>query len=203
MWDYPQHEFCATHFIHGQAYTINRDGNVFIDKLGQLSIVGKTISHAETSLKKRFESVFSTMGGQNPSTFFDLSVGKLKSININIIGEAFAPGIHSLHPFSTISTALIQTGGIDTTGSLRSIKLIRNGSQSAELDFYDFLILATGSELSYFGHDKWKIFSPGLKNIEDATFIRGKILKAFEKAERIKNTQAIKKLMKCRITRAQ
>ena len=61
---------------------------------------------------------------------------------------------------------------------------------------YDFLILATGSELSYFGHDKWKIFSPGLKNIEDATFIRGKILKAFEKAERIKNTQAIKKLMK-------
>ena len=61
---------------------------------------------------------------------------------------------------------------------------------------YDFLILATGSELSYFGHDQWKKFSPGLKNIEDATFIRGKILKAFEKAERIKNTQVIKKLMK-------
>ena len=61
---------------------------------------------------------------------------------------------------------------------------------------YDFLILATGSELSYFGHDQWKKFSPGLKNIEDATFIRSKILKAFEKAERIKNNKAIKKLMK-------
>ena len=61
---------------------------------------------------------------------------------------------------------------------------------------YDFLILATGSELSYFGHNQWKKFSPGLKNIEDATFIRSKILKAFEKAERIKNNKAIKKLMK-------
>jgi len=52
--------------------------------------------------------------------------------------------------------------------------------------FYDFLILATGSELSYFGHEQWKNFSYGLKNIEDATFLRGKILKAFEKAEKNK-----------------
>ena len=51
---------------------------------------------------------------------------------------------------------------------------------------YDFLVLATGSELNYFGQDQWKKFSHGLKNIEDATFLRGKILKAFEKAERVK-----------------
>ena len=62
--------------------------------------------------------------------------------------------------------------------------------------FYDFLVLATGSEISYFGHDQWKSFSPGLKSIEDATFIRGKILKAFEKAERSKNKKEIDKLMK-------
>jgi len=61
---------------------------------------------------------------------------------------------------------------------------------------YDFLILATGSELSYFGYDHWKNFSHGLKNIEDAIFLRGKILKAFEKAERINNNKEIAKLMK-------
>ncbi len=61
---------------------------------------------------------------------------------------------------------------------------------------YDFLILATGSELNYFDHEQWKKFSHGLKNIEDATFLRGKILKAFEKAERITNKKAIEKLMK-------
>ena len=62
--------------------------------------------------------------------------------------------------------------------------------------FYDYLILATGSEVSYFGHDQWLKFSPGLKNLENATLIRGKILKAFEKAERINNAEAIEKLLK-------
>ena len=62
--------------------------------------------------------------------------------------------------------------------------------------FYDFLVLATGSELSYFGQDQWKNFSPGLKNIEDAIFLRGRILKAFEKAERLKNKKEIEKIMK-------
>ena len=62
--------------------------------------------------------------------------------------------------------------------------------------FYDFLVLATGSELSYFGNNQWHNFSPGLKNIEDATFLRGKILKAFEKAERSQNKKEIEKLMR-------
>ena len=121
-------------------YIINRDGNVFIDKLGQLSLIGKTLTEADDYLKKRFESVFSSLAGKQPEAFFDLTIGKLKSININIIGETSSPGIHSLHPFSTISTALIQSGGIKSTGSLRSIKLIRNNSEIAELDFYNFLI---------------------------------------------------------------
>ena len=62
--------------------------------------------------------------------------------------------------------------------------------------FYDFLVLATGSEPSYAGHDQWKNFSPCLKHINDATSIRGKILKAFEKAERVKNKNELNKFMK-------
>jgi len=61
---------------------------------------------------------------------------------------------------------------------------------------YDFLVIATGSEPSYFGHDQWKNFSYGLKNIKDATSMRTKILKAFEKAERVKNNNDLDKLMK-------
>ena len=61
---------------------------------------------------------------------------------------------------------------------------------------YDYLILATGSELSYFGQDQWKKFSLGLKNIENATLLRSKILQAFEKAERINDDKTINKLLK-------
>jgi NADH dehydrogenase len=49
---------------------------------------------------------------------------------------------------------------------------------------YDSLIVATGSQVSYFGHDDWKVWAPGLKTIEDATMVRHKILLAFEAAER-------------------
>jgi NADH dehydrogenase len=48
---------------------------------------------------------------------------------------------------------------------------------------YDFLILATGIQYNYFGHDEWRHFAPGLESLDDADVIRGKILRAFERAE--------------------
>jgi NADH:ubiquinone reductase (H+-translocating) len=48
---------------------------------------------------------------------------------------------------------------------------------------YDFLILATGIQYNYFGHDEWRLFAPGLESLDDADLIRGKILLAFERAE--------------------
>src|SRR5215831_16871542 len=48
---------------------------------------------------------------------------------------------------------------------------------------YDFLILATGIQYNYFGHDEWRRFAPGLESLDDADLIRGKILRAFERAE--------------------
>jgi NADH dehydrogenase len=54
---------------------------------------------------------------------------------------------------------------------------------------YDELIVAAGATHSYFGHSEWEPFAPGLKTIEDATSIRGKILKAFETAERLSDPE--------------
>jgi NADH dehydrogenase len=50
---------------------------------------------------------------------------------------------------------------------------------------YDFLIIATGIQYNYFGHDNWQQFAPGLSSLEDADEIRGKVLMAFERAERL------------------
>ena len=55
---------------------------------------------------------------------------------------------------------------------------------TTELDLaYDYLVLATGATHSYFGHDDWAPFAPGLKHIADATEIRRRFLIAFERAE--------------------
>src|SRR5277367_29084 len=52
---------------------------------------------------------------------------------------------------------------------------------------YDSLIVATGSQTSYYGNDQWRSWAPSLKTVEEATAIRHKILYAFEEAERVKN----------------
>ena len=60
---------------------------------------------------------------------------------------------------------------------------------------YDYLIVATGAKHSYFGHDDWQQYAPGLKNLDDATAIRRKILQAFEQAEIANDEEKRKELM--------
>ena len=60
---------------------------------------------------------------------------------------------------------------------------------------YDFLVLATGARHAYFGHDDWATFAPGLKTIDDATYLRRRILLALERAENETDTEERRRLM--------
>ncbi len=60
---------------------------------------------------------------------------------------------------------------------------------------YDYLILATGSAYNYFGHEDWPALAPGLKNIDDATAIRRRVLLAFEKAEMAQDENERRRLL--------
>lgn len=77
------------------------------------------------------------------------------------------------------NTEVLMGEAVDIDPAAKSIQLKDGGSIP-----YDSLIVATGSEGSYFGHDEWRKWAPSLKSIEDATLIRHKILAAFEAAER-------------------
>jgi NADH:ubiquinone reductase (H+-translocating) len=81
---------------------------------------------------------------------------------------------------------------LDVTTLLASVESIDRHARELRLDDgstlpYDTLVLATGARHAYFGHDAWEPFAPGLKTLEDATTIRGRILLAFEKAERVED----------------
>jgi len=73
----------------------------------------------------------------------------------------------------------------------RHTVFLRNESQS-----FDFLIVATGSTHSYFGHEDWEAMAPGLKSIDDATHIRRRILTAFEQAEMSDDEDERKRLLR-------
>src|SRR5262249_6394483 len=60
---------------------------------------------------------------------------------------------------------------------------------------YDYLVLATGGRTSYFGHDEWEKFAPGLKDLDDAVEIRRRVLLAFEAAEKETDPERRRELM--------
>ena len=89
---------------------------------GFLNLSNKTISQAEDYLKKELSKIFSTL--DNNSTNLSVELQQVKSINVYFTGELINPGVHIIHPFSDIFTALIQAGGISKNGSLRKIEAI-------------------------------------------------------------------------------
>jgi NADH:ubiquinone reductase (H+-translocating) len=85
------------------------------------------------------------------------------------------PVRHMLRRQANATVFMAEVTGIDA-----SAHMVQTGSGPFR---YDFLIIASGSTHSYFGHDEWAAFAPGLKRIEDATHVRRNILAAFERAE--------------------
>ncbi len=127
------------------AHVVNRAGNIFIEKIGLLHLNGRTLKDLQPYLRSQFEQVFATLKDPNAATFIDVSLGNLKTINITFIGEVELPAMRPVHPFSSVTTALIQAGGVKTTGSLRDIQVIRHDQIVAHFDLYDFL--TTGNSI--------------------------------------------------------
>ena len=102
-----------------ETYIISRDGNIYDEKVGLLNLTGKSIIEARQYLKDQYGRIYATLNGKKATTFIDVSLGQLRSINVNFVGQVKYPGVYPIHPFSTVITGLIQAGGVDTTGSLR------------------------------------------------------------------------------------
>ncbi|MCK6478552.1 MAG: FAD-dependent oxidoreductase, partial [Phycisphaerales bacterium] len=88
-----------------------------------------------------------------------------------------APIRHIFRRQRNVTTLLAEARAIDVTGKQ---VVLDDGAAIA----YDYLIVATGATHSYFGHDEWARFAPGLKTLDDAMEIRRQILLAYERAER-------------------
>ncbi len=119
---------------------INRDGQVYIENIGILNLGGKTVDNAKQYIISKYSRVYSTLIGEAPKSFIDLTLGELKSINIHFIGFVNIPGVHVVHPFSNVISGLIQAGGVKNKGSLREIQIIRNNELIGSIDIYNYLM---------------------------------------------------------------
>ena len=120
--------------------TIAPEGTVQIENLGPVYLSGKTVKEANDYLKREFAKIYAGVMGETPNTQIKLTLGEIRSIQVNVMGEVAVPGTYTLSSFASVFHALYWAGGVNKIGSLRSIKVIRDGKTVADLDIYDFIM---------------------------------------------------------------
>ncbi len=119
---------------------ISPEGTVQIENLGPVYLSGKTVKEANNYLKNEFAKIYAGVTGETPNTQIKLTLGEIRSIQVNVMGEVVVPGTYTLSSFASVFHALYWAGGVNKIGSLRSIKVIRDGETVADVDIYDFIM---------------------------------------------------------------
>ena len=126
-----------------QAYTLDvtREGFVVIPQVGQLHIAGLTMGQIEDLLYSRLGRAYSGVRrGPGATTRFALSVARLRSIQVYVMGDVLRPSSYRQSSTGTAMTALYQASGPNQNGSLRRIEIRRGGRTVDTLDVYDYLL---------------------------------------------------------------
>lgn len=113
--------------------TVSPDGTVTIEGFGPVYVAGMTVAQANARLRAQ-------LGARYSSSNIKLTVGQTRSITVNVYGEVKTPGTYTLSAFSTPLNALYLAGGINDLGTLRNIKVHRQGKLIAVVDVYDIIL---------------------------------------------------------------
>lgn len=117
--------------------TISPEGSIMISQIGPVYLNGLTIADANERVKDLFAQKYA--GVEEEETDVALSLGQIRTIQVNVMGDVAIPGTYRLSPFSNVFHALYRAGGISNIGSMRNIQLVRDGRIISDVDIYDFL----------------------------------------------------------------
>ncbi len=120
------------------AYTISPEGKIFVPNVGPITLSGLTISEATRRVRGSLGAIYE--GLYDGSVQMKLSLGSIRSIQVNVMGEVGHQGTYTLPSLATLFHALHVSGGINNLGTLRSIKLYRSGKLYSEVDVYDLIL---------------------------------------------------------------
>lgn len=117
--------------------TISPEGSIMIEQIGPIYLNGLTVSEANKHLKNTFAKKYA--GVTDAETNVQMTLGQVRSIQVDIMGEVATPGTFMMSPFASVFHALYRAGGINDIGSLRNIQVLRNGKKVAGVDIYQYL----------------------------------------------------------------
>lgn len=119
---------------------ISPEGNIMVEQVGPVYLNGLTIREANERLRNAFSQIYAGVSGAEPSSEVRVTLGRLRTIQVNVLGEVATPGTYRLSSLATVFHALYRAGGITPIGSLRDIRVMRGGREVARVDIYDLLM---------------------------------------------------------------
>ena len=112
---------------------VDRSGQIYIPRVGEISVAGVHYSDLEQHLKNEILKVFHNFT-------LTVSIGRIRSIQVFVVGQARYPGTYTISSLSTLVNAIFASGGPTPQGSLRDVQVQRDGKTIAHLDFYELLV---------------------------------------------------------------
>lgn len=109
------------------------DGSVTIPRIGPVQVGGMTVEKAQAKIR-------STMGSHYQDAAIKVDVGQTRTISVNVMGEVLIPGSYQLSAFATVFHALYMAGGVNEIGTLRDVKVVRNGKIISTIDVYEYIL---------------------------------------------------------------
>ena len=113
--------------------TVSPDGEITIPEFGPVRVSGLSVASAQAKIRGK-------LGGYYQSSQIKTTLGQTRTIMVNVMGEVRVPGTYTLSAFATVFHALYMAGGISELGTLRSIKVYRQGRQISVVDVYEFIL---------------------------------------------------------------
>ncbi|MFV0329880.1 MAG: SLBB domain-containing protein [Dysgonomonas sp.] len=120
--------------------TISPEGSIVVDRLGPIYLNGMTVKEANSYVQQKFASLYSGIGNYEGASQIRLTLGKIRTIQVNVMGEVVMPGTYSISSLSSVMNALYNAGGVNDIGSLRLVQLYRKGKLIETVDIYQYLI---------------------------------------------------------------
>ena len=116
-----------------EQFTVSPDGDITVPGFGPIKVSGMSVASAQSKIR-------STLGSRYASSSLKISLGQTRSLMVNVMGEVKAPGTYTLSAFATVFHALYMAGGINDLGTLRDIKVYRNGKLITVVDVYEYIL---------------------------------------------------------------
>lgn len=114
-------------------HTISPEGTITVAGYGPIYLSGLTVAGAQSKLR-------STIGSRYQTSSLKVTVGNMRTIQVNIMGEVRAPGTYHISSFANIFYALYRAGGPSDLGTLRNIQVYRNGKLVTVVDLYEYIL---------------------------------------------------------------